>query len=253
MDIINTEILLFFASMLALCLIAQTVMPKAKSNELRVVPAIEQIIESVRICAEKGKPLLYSPAAVGLTGAFSGGFAPSILEVAKLVAKTAAELGVRVITTSTDTAFTVCLRDYVREGYSLGGNPAAYNDNDIHWMPYGSAITFGTLGIVQKEETGAHVMIGGWYWATGIPIMEIGARHKAFQIGGTASPEDTATFALGCDYVTLNEEICAAGAYLSRDKIQIASIIGSDWCKISIIGAIIVGGVLSLAGVTLWA
>jgi hypothetical protein len=55
-------------------------------------------------------------------------------------------------------------------------------------------------------------------------------------------------FVVACDYTLLGDELYAAGAYLSQDAVQMASIAGQDVGKYLAMILLLVGLILSAAG-----
>ena len=63
------------------------------------------------------------------------------------------------------------------------------------------------------------------------------------QVAGTTSSEQIPFFLTACDYTVIGEEVYAAGAYLSRDPVQMGALRGQDVAKL-VIFAVIVAGML---------
>ena len=61
---------------------------------------------------------------------------------------------------------------------------------------------------------------------------EMGNNIGAVQVAGCENPKQTAFFIVGCDYCLIGEELFAAGAYLKRDVIQMATLLAQDRIKI---------------------
>ena len=55
---------------------------------------------------------------------------------------------------------------------------------------------------------------------------------------------------LHCDYTLIGEELYAASAYLSREPMLLGSLKGQDYGKVMIFGAIVIGVILELIGIT---
>ena len=51
-----------------------------------------------------------------------------------------------------------------------------------------------------------------------------------------------------CDFSLIGEEVYAAGAYLSKEPIELGSLVGQDYGKILTSGLIILGYLMSLLG-----
>jgi hypothetical protein len=92
-------------------------------------------------------------------------------------------------------------------------------------------------------------MMGG-YMAYSLLMLELGARHNAFQIAGTASWHQIPFLVAVADFALIGEELYAAGAYLSKDPAKVGSLVGQDYCKFVGLAFILLGLVLSAANVT---
>jgi len=50
---------------------------------------------------------------------------------------------------------------------------------------------------------------------------------------------------MACDYTAFGEEFFAAGAYFSRDPVQVGSVVGQDYSKLVILSLILLGAALA--------
>ena len=90
-------------------------------------------------------------------------------------------------------------------------------------------------------------MMGG-YDEEAVSIAEKGYRVGAMGIGGTARMGQVAILAAVMDYTLIGEELYAAGAYVSGDPVQVASVAGADLPKIAGMLLILIGLVLQNFG-----
>ncbi len=90
----------------------------------------------------------------------------------------------------------------------------------------------------------------GPFWAESLILAEAGFYTGAIQVAGTANYHQIHFFVVACDYALIGEELMAAGAYLSKDPTQIGSFWGSDIGKITALALLIIGVILTAAGVT---
>lgn len=72
----------------------------------------------------------------------------------------------------------------------------------------------------------------GPFWMESLLFTESGFRQGAIQIAGTARTSQIPFFVATCDYTLIGEEIFAAGAYLSKEPSQVATIAAQDIGKI---------------------
>jgi hypothetical protein len=138
----------------------------------------------------------------------------------------------------------------VRQAYVSAGKPDAFKEEIISYysdqeFPY----CVGVQGAIEREKPAANIMVGPFY-GDQIAFAEIGYRVGAIQVGGTARIVQIPFFAVVCDYVLIGEEIFAVGAYLSRDPVQLASIVSQDVFKLLAVILIIAGAVMAAMGST---
>jgi hypothetical protein len=100
---------------------------------------------------------------------------------------------------------------------------------------------------MHREKVAANIMIGG-FWAESLLFAEGGYLAGAIQVAGTANTAQIPSSWQHANYCLIGEEILAAGAYISRDPVQLGAIWGQDYAKLVAIVLIAVGIVLSLAG-----
>ena len=88
-------------------------------------------------------------------------------------------------------------------------------------------------------------MVGVQY-ASAVYISEVAHEVGAMVVSGTTYLANIACLAASSDYVMIGEEMLAAGAYLSRDPGQLATIRTQDIIK-TVLVALIAFGVVALA------
>ncbi len=72
-------------------------------------------------------------------------------------------------------------------------------------------------------------------------MLRWGSRSGAIQIAGTTETNQIPFFIAACDYVIIGDEFYAASAYLSREPTLLGSIVGQDYCKLLLLGIILIG------------
>jgi hypothetical protein len=137
----------------------------------------------------------------------------------------------------------------MRQGFFEGGHPELYDDNRVYWAGSIQGMMFQTLSLMEDNDMGAVVIVGAYNSGTACPVFEVSSRLGAICVNGEVWPQETCHGALGADYLVLPEEICAGGAYISKDPEQAAFLVGSDFVKLFWIGLMIVLMLASLAGV----
>ncbi|KPV65189.1 MAG: hypothetical protein AOA65_0339 [Candidatus Bathyarchaeota archaeon BA1] len=143
------------------------------------------------------------------------------------------------------------LHETLRTAYIAEGRPEAYKPDMIRYLSSEQfAYASGVQGILVREKCAVNVLIGPFY-AESLIFAETGARAGAIQIAGTGRVLQQSFFAVVCDYNIIGEECYAAGAYVSKDPVQLASIAGQDVGKFIGVGLIIAGVILIMLGVSI--
>jgi len=207
--------------------------PRFGFNKLRRVAALDGLDEIVKSCAERGRPVLYSP-----TGTKLGQpHLVAAMEAGKLVAKTCADLNVRLYTLAVDPEQYLLFVDYVRQGCMESTHPERWNPSDHLFVPdYGAAVSLPTscMEMVEGRNIGGSIYFGGITWNTFLNVVEHGLRHGCLQFTAFYWPDDISQAVMFSDYCTITDEMVAAGAYLGRDPVDAAFVVGSDLMKIFI-------------------
>jgi len=102
------------------------------------------------------------------------------------------------------------------------------------------AYTPGYVGILVRERPGTTIMTGSHY-SEAMNIAEMANGVDSITITAGCYTSNMAALACASDYIMLGEEQPAAGAYLSRDPAQMASIRVQDIYKFIAIGAMLLG------------
>lgn len=215
---------------------------------LRRVDGIDAVGEAIKICAEKGRMAFFQ--VEGRLQSWYTGYAYGALEMAKMAAKLCGELNVPMKSISGMAEQYIIVTDYLRQGLIASGHPERFNMSDHLFFYGGYSATFSSMGLIKREHPGAFLQLAGPQAESGLPIVqqEVAYREGAFIVSGASWPENTAQCCIASDFVILNEEFPAAGAYLSGDHVQIASICAEDLVKIFLVAFVIIGAVVYVAG-----
>jgi len=217
-------------------------MAKKKLPTFRKLAGLEALPEMVGRAAEMNRPIHFT---TGL-GSLTGTVAPQLvagLAVLGYVSELAAKYGVKIVYTVYLAESMPIATELMREAYIRAGKADAFDAEDqIRYLSgeqfaYASAVQ----GFAERERPAANIMIGPFY-AESMLFSETFFRIGAIQLAGTARGYQIPFFAVVCDYLLIGEEIYAAGAYLSKDPIQVGSIQGQDFGKI-------VGWIIMFVGV----
>ena len=216
--------------------------------KVRKVAGLTAIEESIGRCTEMGRPIHYAVGRSSLTGPSA---AETIAGLSLLghVAKLSAQYGVRLIFTNQLPEVQPLAEDIVKQGFLAAGKPEIYNSQNVRFLSsFAMAYTSGAIGVMYREKIAANFMLGGWY-AESLTLAETGFNLGAIQVAGTTQVAQLPFFATVCDYVLIGEELLAAAAYVSEDKVQLGSMVGQDFVKVVAILLIALGAILRTLGV----
>jgi len=232
-----------------IALIAYYYMTSKKQIEVRRVPSLDAIDEGIGRAAEMGKPVIHS------IGNCSGGMSywtVAAMSILRYTAGKCADLGIPLYVPlgGHDNSYTPMevARDVVKTEYDIRGKSDEFRlDN----MPFFSGRQFpwasGYVGLLMRLRPATNIMLGD-VQATAMYISEIGHEVGALQISGATYIANISVLATSSDYLAIGEDILAAGAYLSKEPDQIASIRTEDIFKIAIIVIIVAGSLLLTLG-----
>lgn len=241
--------LIFFVAMIILTLynLRSKIAPY-----IRRVPAIDAIEEGIGRATELGKPIIVS---CGMSP--RGVDAPTVAGLSMLAhsARMCARNDIKLLAPmgGSDQSYTVMelARDLVESQYQLEGKPEAFNIDD---MPFLSGRQFAWAsaycGMMMREKPATNIMVGVQY-ASAVYISEVGHEVGAMVISGTTYLSNIACLAASSDYVMIGEEMLAAGAYLSKDIGQLATIRTQDIGKLIFLAILALGLVALTAGSSL--
>jgi hypothetical protein len=235
---------IFCAILIVIVLIVRR---KIFTPKIRKLSQLDAITELVGRATEMGRPIHFMPGSGGLTG---GDVAPQTIAGLSILGYTAelcAKYGSKMYVTIRVPETQALARDIVQQAYLVAGKPEAFDPNLIVYVaPTSQSYTAGVLGLMNREKIAANIMVGA-IWAESIMFSEEAATLGAMQIGGTAHTHQLPFMLACCDYSLIGEELFAAGAYVSKDPIQLGDIVGQDMCKLVTIGLVILGVLATLA------
>jgi len=216
-----------------------------KNLKIRRIGGLDAMDEAVGRATEMGRPVHFSPGIVGLTYERSP---QTLAGLAGLdhVAHLTARYNTPLVTTIALPDVYVMADDVVRQAYVAEGRPDAYKPDLVRFVGAEQfAYAAAAVGIMYREKVAANIMIGSWL-AEALLLSEAGAQTGGIQITGTATVAQLPFMVVASDYCLIGEEIYAAGAYLSKDPNQSASVVGQDIAKAVTVAVLLLGGVLSL-------
>jgi hypothetical protein len=237
---------ILFVLMLALTLYF---MRGGKISYIRRVPALDAIEEGIGRSAEMGRPVIASPGAAPNGVNYWTIAALSILTyVAEQCAKHDLKLFVPLGGSEQSYTLVEIARDIVESQYTLAGRREMYKVDDLPFLS-GRQFAWASAycGMMMREKPALNVMVGE-QWATAIYISEVSHETGTFTLSASTYLSNVACLAVSSDYIMIGEEMVAAGAYLSKEPVQLASIVTQDLIKGLAVAFIIIGVILQSMG-----
>jgi hypothetical protein len=221
-------------------------MRKVKLPFVRRVPALDAIEEGIGRAAEMGRPVIASPGiAVSGIDYWTVGALSILSHVATLCARSDLRLLVPLGGSEQSYTLVEISRDIVESQYRLEGHPESYNVDDLPFLS-GRQFAWASAycGMLVREKPALNVMVGE-QWGSAIYIAGVSHEAGSFTISGSDYLSNIACLSVASDYVMIGEEMIAAGAYLSKDAVQIASIRTQDIIK-AVMAVLLLLGILAL-------
>lgn len=214
---------------------------------IRRLAGLDAIEEAIGRATEMGAPVHYTPGIGGIDASLFASF--EILSyVTEMTAKYNTEI---IVTIRTATVFPLA-QEIVRQGYMAAGRPDMFQEETVQFLSSEQfAYAAAVLGIMNRRKVAANLMFGVFY-AESLLFAEGGSQIGAIQVAGTASMAQLPFFVAACDYTLLGEELYAAGAYLSQDKIKVGSIGAQDIAKGICMFIVLVGSLLATADMNIF-
>jgi len=211
---------------------------------IRRIPGIDAIEEGIGRATEMGRPVLYVP---GIDELQDIQTIASMLILGQ-VSKTVAEYGSEIVVSCRIPVVREVADEVVKAGFFEAGFPEAFDPTSVRFISSDQfAFTAGTNGIIHREKPSTNLYLGRFF-AESLILAETGYVNQSIQIAGTAEASQLPFFVAACDYTLIGEELFAVSAYLSRDPRLVSSLKASDYLKIYVVAAIVLGTLMA----TVW-
>lgn len=209
---------------------------KGTNYEIRRIVGIDKVEEAVGRSVEMGRPISFT---TGLTGLSPLLYA--CMGILRHVVGKVAKFGTPLIISSGDPETIALIDSTTQRAYRDSKKSSSYDPAYIRFLSSEQfAFASGYIGLIERENVGATFIFGS-YAAESLILASAGQRVGAMQIAGTTAPEQVPFFVTTCDYTVIGEELYAAGAYLTKDPVQVGSLRASDIAKLFLILIIILG------------
>jgi hypothetical protein len=203
---------------------------------VRRIPGIDAVEEAVGCAAEQGRPTSFS---TGLTSVSPILYA--CLGVLYYVARKAAQFRSKLIVPQYNPEAMAIVDDVTRDAYRSVGRLSSFDPNSIIFLSEDQfAFASGYIGLMHRENVGSAFLFGS-FAAESLILAEAGKQVGAMQVAASISPEQVAFFICACDYTLIGEELFAASAYLSREPVQLGSLLAQDRAKAVILFCMLFG------------
>lgn len=206
---------------------------------LRYIPGLDAVDEAIGRATELGKPVMY------LTGAHDMSD-PSTVAAAvilgRVATRTAAYETDLMVPHRNPITMAVC-QEITRQAYFEAGKPDLFREDANFFITADQfSYTASVDGIMLRTKPAANFFMGA-YFAEALLLTETGASTGAIQIAGTDSDHQLPFFVTTCDYTLIGEELYAASAYLSREAVQVGTLLGQDIGKLTVLSLIAIGSI----------
>lgn len=215
--------------------------------KLRRIAGLEALEECIGRATEMGKPAHFSPGIGDIIGA-TAAETFAALEILSYVTTLSAKYNTQLVVTIRQPNVFPLAQETVRQGYRTAGKADMYKEDTVRFLSSNQdAYTAGVVGFMHREKVAANIM-AGLFMGESLLLAEAGAQIGAMQVAITASVTQLPFFVAACDYTIIGEELFAAGAYLSQDKVKIGGIAAQDYFKIAVMAIVVIGTIMSSIG-----
>jgi len=236
MEHANPAILLLIVIFIGPVLYFIRVAAKGREIFVRRIAGIDAIDEAIGRAVELGRPISFTS---GLTSISPLLYA--CLGALRHIARKAAIFNTRLFVPSSDAEALVLTEATLQNAYRSEKKFGNYDPTTLRFLSDDQfAFASGYMGLLHRENVGSAFLFGR-FAAESLILAEAGQQIGALQVAATISPEQVPFFIAACDYTLIGEELFAAGAYLSRDPVQMGSLRGQDFAKAFIMLLILVG------------
>lgn len=210
---------------------------------IRRVAGLDALDEAIGRATEMGMGVHYT---MGLQDFEAQTFAA--FEILRYTAGLTAKMDVPLIVSNYKPQVHPVTEEIVRGAYIAAGKADAYQADNVRFLSDSQlAYASGVVGILERERIAANLLFGNFY-AESLIFAETGQKMGCIQVSGTANTHQLPFFTAVCDYCLIGEELYAAGAYLSRNPVQVGSLMAQDIGKLLALFFVIVGTALASMG-----
>ena len=204
---------------------------------IRRIPGLNAIDEAVGRATEMGRPVLMVP---GLSQ-YVNAKTMQAINIFAYVTRVAARFANPILVCCADATVLTACQEVIREVYLQEGLADQWDVDSVRFISDRQfAFAGGVAGLILREKAAATFFMGEFY-AESLILAETANSVGAIQVASSTELTQTPFFIAACDYVLIGDEYYAASAFLTRQPVLVGSLIGQDWCKIAIIGIVLLG------------
>jgi len=209
---------------------------------LRRIAALDAIDEAVARATETGKPVLQH-----------GGSAPSAADtianysIMNYIARSCARRGTPYVVAARSIQGMPIIREIVSGAYEAEGKLEDYDEDRV--IRFGSPEQFAFASFFMdtiRSEKPAFTFMAGGLSGEALTLCETAVLEGSLMISGATG--QLAVLFASSDYFLIAEELFAAGAYLSGDPRQMASLAGEDYLKMILLALLALGTIFRTFG-----
>jgi hypothetical protein len=217
-------------------------------RRLRDIPAFLRLKRAIGLAVESGQRLHISLGHGGIDGP-RGAAGLVGLSVIQRVSRAASISDKPPIATSGEAALAILSQDVLHESYRAVNAENRY-DPSLGQVTGLTALSFtaGTLPAIYDQQVSVNMLLGSFGSEVGL-LADAAERTGSLTIGGSDNLPAQAVLSATTQEPLVGEELFAAGAYLQVNPMHSSSLIAQDVLRWALIGFIILGAVLKLAGV----
>lgn len=213
---------------------------------MRKVAGLDAIEEAVERSSEMNRPVICSYG-LGLFSTTTMAALSILGYVAQATARTRAELLVPAGGQAGTSLVYPQAYETVKSAYDSEGRIEDFKPQNIRFVSEKQfAWAAAQIGMIHEGNVGAAIFTGLYGPEQQALAEEAKSVGSIVIVNGEL--RNLCVTACLADYVLIGEEHLAAGAYLSKDPVQIGSIRGQDWGKLIAVAAIIIGVLAKLIG-----
>lgn len=203
---------------------------------VRRIPGIDAIDAVIGRTVELGRPMSFTTGMTRLSPLLY-----ACLGTLHYIGRKTALFGKQLFVPCSDPEVLVLTDATLQSAYSDEKKLSSYDASMLRFLSEEQfAYASGYQGLMHRENVGGAFLFGH-FAAESLILAEAGQQIGAMQVAATTSPEQVPFFITACDYTLIGEELYAAGAYLSKDPVQVGSLRGQDIAKLVILAMLLVG------------